>query len=84
MTAGGMKPMPRVALLACVRDEAEFLPAFLLYHNAIGIERVYLFLDRCTDASEDLAGGFRGCARSPSILRRRPAFLISRTSTPRA
>ena len=75
MTDGGMEPMPRVALLACVRDEAEFLPAFLLYHKAIGIERVYLFLDRCTDASEDLAARFpwvRALAVDPEEAARFP------------
>jgi Glycosyl transferase family 2 len=68
-------PKPRVAMLACARNEEELLPAFLLYHHAIGIERIYLFLDRCTDASAELAGRFpwvRALAVDPEEAARFP------------
>jgi hypothetical protein len=50
--------MPRLALVSCVRDEARFLRTFLAYHRALGVERAYLYLDRCTDASPDVAREF--------------------------
>lgn len=62
---------PRVAIVTCVRDEAALLPAFLLYHRAIGVERIYVFLDRCRDASAALASRF------PWV---RP-FVVDRTGT---
>jgi hypothetical protein len=41
-----------------IRNEASWLPAHLLYHHAIGIERAYVFLDRCSDASRRIAASF--------------------------
>src|SRR5688572_25540502 len=41
--------LPRLAMALCVRDEAEFLPANLLYHHALGVSRAYVFLNRCKD-----------------------------------
>jgi len=50
---------PRLALVTCVRNEAEWLPAFLRYHHAVGVGRAYVFLDRCTDdATAAVAGSF--------------------------
>lgn len=49
---------PRLALMTCVRNEASWLPAFLHYHHAIGVERGYVFLDRCTDDSAAIAASF--------------------------
>ncbi len=49
--------LPSLALTACIRDEAATLPAFLAYHRALGVERAYLYLDRCTDATESLLRG---------------------------
>lgn len=46
---------PRVALVMCIRNEARFLEANLRYHRAVGIERAYVFLDRCTDGSDQIA-----------------------------
>jgi len=72
---GRTLPEPSVAMLACVRDEQDLLPAFLLYHHAIGIERIYLFLDRCTDASAELARRFpwvRALAVDPEEAARFP------------
>jgi len=46
---------PKLAMAMCVRDEAELLAANLLYHRALGVERAYVFLDRCTDGSEQIA-----------------------------
>lgn len=44
----------RLALVACVRDEADALPAFLAHHAALGVGRAYLYLDRCGDRSRDV------------------------------
>ena len=48
-------PVPRLALVTCVRNESAWLPAFLSYHHAIGVERAYVYCDRCTDGSAALA-----------------------------
>ncbi len=48
----------RVALVTCVRNEARFLAAHLLYHREIGIERAYVFLDRCSDGTAEIAVSF--------------------------
>lgn len=45
----------RLGLATCVWDEAAALPAFLAYHRALGVERVYLYLDRCSDESAAIA-----------------------------
>ena len=45
-------------MILCIRDEAEFLAAHLTYHRALGVERAYVFLDRCTDGSGDVARAF--------------------------
>jgi hypothetical protein len=47
--------LPRLAMALCVRDEAEFLPANLLYHHAVGVSRAYVFLNRCKDDSARIA-----------------------------
>ncbi len=50
------KPVrPRLAMVICVRNEARFLAENLLYHHALGVERAYVYLDRCTDDSERIA-----------------------------
>ena len=38
----------------CVRDEATLLEANLRYHHARGVDRVYLYLDRCADGSAEI------------------------------
>jgi hypothetical protein len=55
-----MRPPPaeRLAMVTCVRDEEALLGAHLLYHRAVGVERAYVFLDRCTDGSERVASAF--------------------------
>ncbi len=45
-------------MILCIRDEAEFLAAHLTYHRALGVERAYVFLDRCSDGSGDIARAF--------------------------
>lgn len=60
----------RLALVSCVRDEAELLPAFLAYHRALGVTRFYLYLDHSSDASEDVA---RSCADAVALRRDRTA-----------
>ncbi|MEM7147812.1 MAG: glycosyltransferase family 2 protein [Verrucomicrobiota bacterium] len=46
---------PSLAMVMCIHDEAPFLPANLAWHHAAGVEKVYLFLDHCTDPSEEIA-----------------------------
>jgi hypothetical protein len=46
---------PSLASFAVVRNEERFLREHLLYHRALGVSRCYLFLDRCTDKSEQIA-----------------------------
>jgi predicted AlkP superfamily phosphohydrolase/phosphomutase len=48
----------RLAITACVRDEADILPAFLAYHAALGVSRAYLYLDRCDARTTDVLRGF--------------------------
>lgn len=43
--------MTGIALTTCVRDEAEALPDWLAYHRRLGVDRVYVYLDRCQDGS---------------------------------
>ena len=43
--------MPALALVTVIRNEARFLPAFLAYYRALGVDRAFVYLDRCTDAS---------------------------------
>lgn len=50
--------LPRLAMILCVRNEQRFLRENLLYHHAVGVERAYVFLDRCTDRCEQIAGEF--------------------------
>lgn len=50
--------IPRLAMLMCVRNEAELLAANLHYHHALGVERIYVFLDRCDDGSDRIAAAF--------------------------
>lgn len=49
---------PALAMVLCIRNEADFLAAHLIYHRAVGVQRVYLFLDRCTDHSAEIAAQF--------------------------
>lgn len=48
-----MSTRPQLALVLCARNEERFLPAFLAYHRALGVDRAYVYLDRCTDRSRD-------------------------------
>lgn len=49
---------PTLALVMCVHDEAAFLRANLAWHEAVGVGRAYIYLDRCSDASESVARAF--------------------------
>lgn len=40
---------PTVATVSCVHNEQRVLPAWLAYHRALGVSRMYFFLNRCTD-----------------------------------
>lgn len=48
----------RLAITACVRDEADVLPAFLAYHAALGVSRAYLHLDRCDARTYEVLRAF--------------------------
>ncbi|NJM05431.1 oligosaccharide flippase family protein [Candidatus Gracilibacteria bacterium] len=50
--------LPSLALAMCVRDEESFLAANLAYHHALGVSRAYIFLDRCSDSSPQIARSF--------------------------
>jgi hypothetical protein len=52
------QPSPSLAMVLTVRDEERFLAANLAYHHAMGVSRAYVFLDRCTDASWQIAQSF--------------------------
>jgi len=43
-----------IGLVLVVRDEAGLLAANLAYHRAMGVQRAYVFLDRCTDGSREV------------------------------
>ena len=53
-----MPTSPSLALVMCIRDEERFLAEHLRYHHALGVTRAYVFLDRCTDASAQIARSF--------------------------
>jgi hypothetical protein len=52
------QPLPRVAMFMCIHNEERFLEAHLRYHRAMGVSRAYVFLDRCDDASLQIAQSF--------------------------
>ena len=45
-------------MMMCAHNEAAFLEANLRYHHAVGVQRAYLFLDHCTDGTEEIARRF--------------------------
>lgn len=47
-----------LALTMTVRNEERFLAANLAWHHHVGVRRAYIYLDRCTDASETIARSF--------------------------
>lgn len=49
---------PGIAMVMGLQNEERFLREHLLYHHAIGIDRAYLFFDRCTDGSLEIAQEF--------------------------
>jgi hypothetical protein len=50
--------LPRLAACLCVRNEDRFLRENLLYHHAVGVEKVFLFADRCSDQTVSTALSF--------------------------
>lgn len=51
-------PLSRLAMVMTVKNEERFLESHLFYHRLLGVERVYLFLDQCTDNTEAIAEQF--------------------------
>lgn len=47
-----------LGMVMCVHNEELLLEANLRYHHAVGVDTAYLFLDRCTDRSEEIARSF--------------------------
>ena len=45
---------PTLAMVLVVRDEERFLAEHLRYHRALGVGRVYAYLDRCTDRTPEI------------------------------
>lgn len=45
-------------MMMWVRDEEAFIQTNLAYHHAAGVERAYVYLDQCTDRTEDIVRGF--------------------------
>ncbi len=45
----------RLAACLCIRNEERFLAENLRYHHAVGVEKIFLFLDRCDDRSREIA-----------------------------
>lgn len=59
------KPLPylqpkscRLGMVMCVHNEEKLIEINLRYHHAIGVDVAYLFLDRCTDRTEEIARKF--------------------------
>jgi hypothetical protein len=52
------RSLPSLAMALTIRDEERFLAANLAYHRALGVSRAYVFLDRCADASRQIAQSF--------------------------
>ncbi|MCB0195590.1 MAG: glycosyltransferase family 2 protein [Anaerolineae bacterium] len=52
------QPLPKTAMMLCLHNEERFLEANLRYHRALGVSRAYIFLDRCNDASLQIAQSF--------------------------
>ena len=49
---------PRLALIQVLRNEEHLIAANLAYHHRLGVTRAYLFLDRCTDRTAEIAAQF--------------------------
>lgn len=61
-----MKPYaPRVALATCVHNEENLIGPFLRFHRAMGVARAYVYLDRCTDRTPEIAAGEDWAAALP-------------------
>ncbi len=48
----------RLALTLCVKNEADIIEDYLMYHHYLGIERAYVFLDGCTDDTANIVSHF--------------------------
>jgi hypothetical protein len=55
-----------LALTTCVRNEAEALPDWLAYHRRLGVDRVYVYLDRCHDGSAEEVRSHPGATAIPA------------------
>jgi hypothetical protein len=47
-----------LAMMMCIRNESAMLREHLSYHHFLGVQRAYVFLDRCTDDSAQIAASF--------------------------
>ena len=69
-------PGPTLALVTCVHDEEAALPSFLAYHEALGVERAYVYLDRCRDRSREIVEDSAIGVAIPSDRDPRTRFLL--------
>jgi len=51
-----------VAIVACIKNEADYLTEWLRFHDAIGIKHFYAYLDHCDDDSERILREYSGRA----------------------
>ncbi|MCV6585850.1 MAG: glycosyltransferase family 2 protein [Marinibacterium sp.] len=45
-------PVPGATLVACVKDEAPYLPEWLAHHRAIGFDRIVIYSNSCSDGTD--------------------------------
>lgn len=51
-----------VAVVACVKNEADYLSEWLRFHEKIGVRHFYIYLDHCEDESEQVLKAHSGSA----------------------
>lgn len=65
LTISAPKPAPDragVAIVACVKNEADYLSEWLRFHEMIGVRHFYIYLDQCEDESEQILKSHSGSA----------------------
>lgn len=51
---GSKRGGDRLAMVMCVRNEARIIEENLRYHHALGVEKAYVYVDMCTDGTEEI------------------------------
>lgn len=52
-----------VAIVACVKNEADYLSEWLRFHEVIGVRQFIIYLDQCDDETEEILLGHTGPAK---------------------